>query len=347
MDEKTNRIVDALVSAGLIDGARREQAVGVVTAAAAVPVQTSRVRSKLGEIAGYAGAALVVAAGVVFIMQEWSNLSDNQRVAWIGAMAGVLALAGIVTSFVGTGFRGLREESGAIRRRLAGTLYTGTAISAGIAVTLEVDHIRSLRERGFNDAWMMVAMFTTLAIIGLVGYLAAPTIVGLLPIAVGSFAVIPATLELFDLPGSTFVTTMALLEIALALVWWGVSEIELAQPRQIGLAIALTIGVIAAQMPVWSEERPNLGYLLSALVAVGAFIGYVARPAWAYLGAGVVAVTLVVPEALHDWTSGSIGTAGSVLLAGVTLLAASLLSFKLHHESAEHPRHHFHFFSRA
>jgi len=149
-------------------------------------------------------------------------------------------VAGIVTSLVGTGFRALREESGAIRRRLAGTLYNGAAVSAGIAVTLEVDHIRSLREREFNDAWMMVALFTTLAVIGLIGYVAAPTILGLAPIGVGTAAVIPAVLALFEFGSDrTLVTTTALLEIALALLWWGASEIEVVQPRQIGLGIAL------------------------------------------------------------------------------------------------------------
>ena len=338
MDEKTSRIVDALVSAGLVEASQRDQVADVVASAGTAPAEGARVRSKLGEIAGYAGAALVVAAGVVFILQEWSNLSDNERVAWIGAMALILAVAGLITSFVGTGFAALREESGAARRRLAGTLYTGTAITAAIAVALEVGHIRTVSDRSFDSVWMAVAAFGTVALVGLVGYVASPTIVGLLPVGVGSFALIPTVLELFNFQGgSTFTVTMALLEIALALIWWGVSEIDLVSPRQFGLAIALVIGLIGAQMPVLNQDSPNLGYALTALVAVGAFIGYVARPAWAYLGAGVVSVTLVVPEALHDWTSGSIGTAGSVLLAGLALLGASQQSFKLRWGSAESP----------
>ena len=348
MAEETDRIVDALVSAGLVDATRRDEAAGVLAglptasgpgSAPAVGAETGPapgLRSKLGEIAGYAGAALVVAAGVVFLAQEWSSFSDTERVAWISGMAIVLALAGAITSFVGTGFPGLREESGAVRRRLAGTLYTGTAITAALAVGLEVEHIRSARGGMFGDNWSMIAALATLVVVGIRGYLAAPTVLGLLPIAVGSFTVIPTTLELFNFQGSaTFPVTMSLLEIAVALLWWGLSEIDVVQPRQGGLAIAMLIGLIGAQMPVMSGERPTLGYLLTALVAVGAFVGYAARPAWAYLGAGVIAVTLVVPEALNHWTSGSLGTAGSVLLAGIALLGASLLSFRLRRGSTD------------
>jgi len=130
------------------------------------------VSSKLGEIAGYAGAALVVAAGVVFIAQEWSNLTDHWRVAWIAAMGVVLAVAGIVASFLGTGFAGLQDESGAVRRRLAGTFYTGTAISFASATGVEGEHLRSVGSRDFNSAWIGVAAFAMLALIGLIVHFA-------------------------------------------------------------------------------------------------------------------------------------------------------------------------------
>ena len=136
-----------------------------------------------------------------------------------------------------------------------------------------------------------------------------------------------------------FVTAMALFEIALAVLWWGATEVDFWKPREIGLIAAFAIGMVGAQMPVMNGEAVNLGYFLTAVVAVAAFGGYVLRPAWPYLGAGVLAVTLVVPEAITDWTDGSIGIAGAVLLAGVTLLAASLASFRLHSESSQGTSH--------
>jgi hypothetical protein len=91
--------------------------------------------------------------------------------------------------------------------------------------------------------------------------------------------------------------------------------------------------VIGAQMTVFTDQGTNwFGYLVLAAVAVGAFGMYVARPAWPYLAAGVVALTLVVPEALLDWFDDALGPAGALLVAGVTLLAASLAGLRLRKE---------------
>jgi hypothetical protein len=58
-----------------------------------------------------------------------------------------------------------------------------------------------------------------------------------------------------------------------------------------------------------------------------------ARPAWAYLATGVIALTLAVPEALTDWAQGSLGSAGVLLATGVTLLAASVGGLRLRRET--------------
>jgi hypothetical protein len=43
-------------------------------------------------------------------------------------------------------------------------------------------------------------------------------------------------------------------------------------------------------------------------------------------------MTLVVPEALHDWTNGVRVPRGSLLIAGLTLLAASAIGLRLRRE---------------
>jgi hypothetical protein len=82
-------------------------------------------------------------------------------------------------------------------------------------------------------------------------------------------------------------------------------------------------------------DQPWPAYLLTLLVAALGFTMYVVRRAWPYLAVGVVGVTVAVPEALLDWTSGSLGTAGVLLVAGVTLLGASLLGLRLRKETAD------------
>ncbi|HWL97180.1 MAG TPA: hypothetical protein VNP20_07520, partial [Nocardioidaceae bacterium] len=54
-----------------------------------------------------------------------------------------------------------------------------------------------------------------------------------------------------------------------------------------------------------------------------------------YLGAAVAALTLAVPEALLDWTDGSLGPVGVLLVSGVTLLVAGLLGLRLRKEVGE------------
>ena len=49
----------------------------------------------------------------------------------------------------------------------------------------------------------------------------------------------------------------------------------------------------------------------------------------------MLAVTVVVPEAIIDWTDGSLGAGGAVLVAGLTLLGASAAGFRVRQEAHE------------
>jgi hypothetical protein len=82
-------------------------------------------------------------------------------------------------------------------------------------------------------------------------------------------------------------------------------------------------------------SHPWLGYLLTLLVVVGGVALYLGKVAWPYLAAAVIGVTLVVPEAVSDWTDGSLGVVGGVLVAGVTLLLASFAGFRLRDEATD------------
>jgi hypothetical protein len=72
--------------------------------------------------------------------------------------------------------------------------------------------------------------------------------------------------------------------------------------------------------------------VLTGGIALAALAGYLVSRASVHLATGVVAVTLVVPEALQDAFDESLGAAGVLLVAGVTLLGAGLLGLRLRHE---------------
>jgi hypothetical protein len=87
-------------------------------------------------------------------------------------------------------------------------------------------------------------------------------------------------------------------------------------------------------LPVFAYDFDELGYALTAAVAVVGFVGYLSTRSWSVLAVAVLATTLVVPEALHDWTNGSVPAAGSLLIAGLTLLGASAIGLRLRREVA-------------
>ena len=75
-----------------------------------------------------------------------------------------------------------------------------------------------------------------------------------------------------------------------------------------------------------------MAYVATAVVGAVSFWVYVVTRAWPYLAAGVVGVTLAVPEALSDWFDGALGAAGVLLATGVTLLLAALAGLRLRQE---------------
>jgi hypothetical protein len=101
--------------------------------------------------------------------------------------------------------------------------------------------------------------------------------------------------------------------------------------RGVAHATGAAIALFGAQLPVYSDQQ-WVAYVLTAGVGLAGFLGYLSTRSWSVLTAGVLATTLVVPEALYDWTDGSVSAAGSMLVAGLTLLAASAAGLRLRQE---------------
>jgi hypothetical protein len=125
---------------------------------------------------------------------------------------------------------------------------------------------------------------------------------------------------------------------ALTLLGLGVGWLVLAEAgafrepvvaRFVGVGLALFGGQLALGEQSW------LAYLLTLAVALAGFGLYLRTVSWPYLVAGVLGITLVVPEAVADWTDGSLGVAGGVLVAGLTLLGASLAGLRVRREAAD------------
>ena len=332
-----DRIAADLVRAGLVReqdraAASRVVAHGIQEARAVLPesVEHAPLRRRVAEIAGYVGAALVLGAVGLFFAQQWSSLTHGARVAILAVAAVALAVGGLALVARLPGPR--REAIGSVQGRLGAVLLGGAAVAAAFAAGVAVGSGPG------NGAGAFVAFAMTLLVAGLLGYLAVPSSVGQVVVAVGAVVLMPSALELAGV-SSAVVTGLVLVAVGVGLLV--LAELGVWRPLPTAQVIGCIIAFAGAQIPVAGSEHPWVGYVVTALLAAGAFATYVVRRAWPYLVLGVLTTTVVVPEALTDWTGGSLGAAGALLVAGVALLGASLAGLRLRKEvTGQQPRQH-------
>lgn len=334
-EDRVIPVVSALEAHGLIDPARHQEAVEVVAEALGVAeVEATPLRRRLAELAGYLGGAFVVAAGALFVAEQWTDLTVAAQVLLLFGIAVLLFVAGAAVAVTGGGFAALLDAEQSVRRRLASVLFTGGSAAAAAAVIVWLIDVVEQRGNEVDDQWLIgFGGSLTLLVLATVGYRLAHSLLGQLAVAVGAAYAIPFVLEGFDLVDAPVVVGLAFLGLGLG--WLVLVERGVWHEVVPGQILGAALVVVGAQIPVASDDA-WVGYLVTILVAMAGFTVYVVRRAWPYLAVGVVGVTLAVPEALLDWTEGSLGTAGVLLVAGVTLLGASLLGLRLRKE-VEHP----------
>ncbi|MFC5379889.1 hypothetical protein [Aquipuribacter nitratireducens] len=317
--EAVDVVVDVLVGHGFVAREDRDAAVRVAREAG---TGARSGRRWWAEIAGYVGGALVVAAAVLFVAQEWPDLTRTGRVLVLAvtAVALVATAAGLVASGGGRG--AVLAPAEAARRRLVGAVLLGAAAATGFAVGLQVAGTAV----GARDADVppLVGVVTAL-VVAVAAYVWVPGTVGQLGVAAAAVALVPLALEVVDaqeaLPvGMTFLAVGVVVLVVAESGWWWDTTVG----RLTGVALVL----VGAQSPQFDPE-PWPGHLATALVAVAGFALYRRLQQWPYLALGVAGVTLVVPEAALHWTDGSLGVSGGLLLAGLTLLVAAVVGLRL------------------
>ncbi len=331
----TDHVVEALVREGLVDAALRRRAHEVVGDAlehgAASPVTgPRRGMSQLVEVVAYLGGALVLAAGTLFLVEEWANLEFAARIGLLAVVTVVLAVAGVVSARVPDGAQSLRDRGLDVRRRLSGTLLVGAALAAAFTLAHGIDHAV---DGVSNPVYWPGVAGSAIALVG----------------SVVAYRLAPTALALVGMLGSAIVGTMTLVEavntnegewvgvtlLLVGLIWLALAEGPWFAETTVARTLGVSAALIGAQIPVIDGSHAWLGYALTVLVAAAGIAVYLTRLAWPYLAAAVLAVTLVVPEAVSDWTSGSLGAVGGVLVAGITLLVASLAGYRLRAETTD------------
>ncbi|CAM3920386.1 DUF2157 domain-containing protein [Smaragdicoccus niigatensis] len=320
------RLVSELAGEGLLIPGGEERAIAVVQRAMATskaPTAESGL-PKLTEVVAYLGGALVLAAGFLFTMEAWNDLGKVGHVAFLSAIAIVLGLAG---------FGALRSRlAEQTRRRLSGTLLTAAAVTIGVTVGVAIEDFGGVHTGGVYWPAFWGALVDV--VICVLAYRFSSTAVGLLGMLGG------ALVAAVDLAGGLAPSRYEALVIGLAffgvgLVWLILTEFRFFEDITIARALGVTATLIGAQIASFTDASSWVGYLLTILVAGAAVWLYLKKIDWPYVAVAVIAVTLVVPEMVSDWTEDSLGAVGGVLVAGVTLLIASFAGYRLHQSATD------------
>ncbi|GAB3990812.1 hypothetical protein [Nocardioides marmoraquaticus] len=331
------RLVDRLVAEQLIHPGQRERAFAVVAdeldprgpgGPAVPPARTGASgrggMSALVEVVAYLGGALVLAAGALFVVELWDALSFGSQVATVAVLA-VALLGGGVGVVAGHAHAVLQRVDGSdSRRRLASTLLTGGALAVAVLVGMLVDRAggSSAYDASSVDWTLLTASFAGLLVAAAAYALLAGSAVGVIGVATALVTLVGTAVG--PVGGDEGLVSAAVF-VPLAVAWLVATERGLLREVTLARVLGVLLALYAVQAPVVEGDAGTVAYALTALLAVVGTVVYLRLGAWPYLAIGVVAVTVVVPEAVTDWTGGGLGAVGAVLVTGLTLLLASLV----------------------
>lgn len=325
----SGKVVAALVEAGLVEAPRAAEARAVVERELAPPAALGsegseaadrRTGPRLTEVVAYAGAALVVVAIVLLGAQYWGEVSPAQRSLILAGIALVLLTGALVVARVSGGTWRTRDRWDARPRFLAGTLVTTASVAAGLAAgSWILDTAFPPPDYDQYNVATVAGVGLALAILFL-GYAMAPSVLLHLGLALATVVLLLSVWTGDDdgaeILRAALVLAAGALWLALALVRWGWSE------PQLGGAVGALLLFLGAQL-LLAHPEPGWAHAVTFALALGLFGLYWWRGWWPFLAVAVLALTTAVTEALIEWTDGSLGAGGAVLVAGLVLLAAS------------------------
>jgi hypothetical protein len=318
--QRQEAAVRRLATAGILT---TSQADVVLTALREAAAPSSRQRGWWFEILGYVGGGLMLAGAATLVGLSWEDLTRAAQVALLGAVA--LALLGAATAVAGGPARVHRLAAGTAqaRRRVVGVLLAlaagPTALAAGVAVDGEpavLPQLAGLVAAAGTYAWLRTAP-------------------GLLAAAFFSASTAGTAVE--GLRGDTFTLALAAALVAVGAGWIGLSLGGLAVPRDLGLAVGAGVTLFGAQQPMAAEDIAGWAYAGTLAVAVACLALDRLRRSLVLLAAGVIGVTVAIPELVWDLTDGAGGAAAIPLIGGAVLLGAGGAGLWLHRSPTHRP----------
>lgn len=275
---------------------------------------------------GYLGGALVAGAAALFLFTSWSVLGTVGRVTSLAAIGAVLAAAGAALVLRVPPAR-LRAGEDPPRRRLVSTLWAFATCSLGGAAGVAASSATGTEpsDPGLPAGGLVVLIF------GAAAYALVPGLAGQLVAWIGALT---AWTGLVDLAGIEFagIDRSELMigpgYVGIAVAGAALAVRGLVRERTGAGVVAVLTALIGAQFPLVGDTDA-LAYVLTAAVAVAGFTAYLRWGDVPYLAGGVLAATLVVPEVADDVAGDTLSVPGILLVAGLTLLLASLAGLRV------------------
>lgn len=287
--------------------------------AAAEPATTPR--AVVAEVAGYLGGGLMLAGAALVVGLSWDKLTQAGRVGIVAGVTVALILAGMAIAKGVQGLRALARVERSTRARIVSVLFAlaaGTgALAAGTA---------SPRYEELVGGLVGVALAA-------VGYAVLPWFA---PLVAGGVLSLFAAFGVAEAAGETALRVGAAFVVAGA-GWLVLTGLGVIRHRKVGFGIGAAITLIGTQQPLGWGGAELWAYLGTAVAALGFVVWHLIAREPILLIAGVVGVTIVVPEAVWDWTDGAVGGAAVVLIAGAVLLIGSGLGFLLRSRTTSTP----------
>ncbi|MBC6445871.1 DUF2157 domain-containing protein [Actinokineospora xionganensis] len=289
------------------DGLLTDVQVDAVLAALRAGRVTATEPRRVAEILGYLGGALMLAGASLLVGTSWEDLTRPGRIAVLALAFTILASAGVLAA---------HGRVSPARTRVSGVLLALSAVVGALtAGTIATGH---------EGVWAAGAAF----LLALCGYLYVPSLAGIAVAAISGFALVSQVIVDLLAADSRY-HAGALIALGLG---WGVSAWAGAvRPAWAGFTVAAGIALLGAQQPLGMSGWEPWAYGLTAGIAVLCFATYPLHRSPVLLAAGVLGVTIAVPEAIWDWTGGTVGGAAIVLIAGAVLLVMGALSLRVRH----------------
>jgi hypothetical protein len=271
------------------------------------------------ELAAYIGGGLILGGVALVLGDRWEVLSPAGKTSILAGCAIALVIAGVWIAGGPAGVRRLAEGPSTPRRRVVGALLALVSLPTAFAVAAAEPG------SGLDSVGAMVGFVVSAAALSQLS-----TPIGVLVTGGMSVAAVTMVLDEVSHAGPLLIGVSILVLGAL----WVAATLTLPRvvaPRWLGLAGGFVLALVGAQLPLEGKTE-GWAYALTALVAVGCFALYQMVRDLVLLIAGVVAVTIVVPEFVSDISDGAIQGAVIMLIAGATLVVASGIGFWLRRE---------------